>query len=143
MEDKVTMEDIKILSHRLSNVLGISETSMNLLKNADEKSVKRRWDMMRDVITVIGRDRIHTEIGFLQKRRETVERVSGEMYVDVCDKLLMAEKYYESLFDLLNKSKEYTKEVQDTVFAYGNKMSALLKCIIRELEEGRIGLQKI
>jgi len=89
MEEKVAMEDIKILSHRLSNVLGISETSMNLLRNADKKTVKRRWDTMRDVITVIGRDRINTEIGFLRKRREIVERVSGKIYVNVYDQLLM------------------------------------------------------
>ena len=67
------MEDIDILIHKLNNIIGLIESCINRLKNADEDALKKRWLFMKDVITTTGRDRIDKEIVFCKKLENTTE----------------------------------------------------------------------
>ena len=116
---------------------------MNRIKNADGKTIERRWATMRDVIIVTGRDRINKEIALFRHRKKIIEKVSEETYVDVYDQLLSIDKFYKAMFDILDNSKEYSEEAMNASFIYGNKMVCILKYIINRLEIIRIGLQKI
>ena len=87
------VENIKILNHRLSNILGFSETSMNRLKNADRDVVDKRWGTMRDVIMVTGRNRISKEIGLYRKERKKIEKISGDIYNGIYKRFLESDKY--------------------------------------------------
>jgi len=129
LERRINIENIKILNHRLNNILGFSESSMNRLKNAGINTMKRRWITMRDVIIVTGRDRI--------------EKVSEEIYVDICKQLLEADKYYKAMFDQLDNSDEYSEKDKNITLTNGDKMIGLLKDTINKLETIKIGLRKI
>lgn len=137
------IENIKILNHRLNNILGFTESSMNRLKNAGIKTMKRRWITMRDVIIVTGRDRIEKEIELYRERKNIIEKVSEEIYVDICKQLLKADKYYKAMFDQLDNSDEYSEKDKNIILTNGDKMIGLLKDTINKLEAIKIGLRKI
>ena len=143
LERRNNIENIKILNHRLNNILGFSESSMNRLKNADIKTMKRRWITMRDVIIVTGRDRIEKEIELYRERKNIIEKVSEEIYVDICKQLLKADKYYKAMFDQLDNSDEYSEKDKNITLTNGDKMTGLLKDTINKLEAIKIGLRKI
>ncbi len=142
MKKKEDIENVTSLNHNLNNVLGIIESSMNLLKNADVNTLEKRWVAMRDALIVTGRDRINKEIDSLINARKAIENVSMETYMDAYSKLLKSDKYYKSMFDMLINSKEYSDEVKNASFVFGNKTVHLLKNIINSLEVIRIGCQK-
>ena len=137
------IENIRILNHRLNNILGFSESSMNRLKNADVKTMERRWITMRDVIIVTGRNRIHKEIGLYSKRKGIIEKVSRGIYADIRKQFLEVDKHYKAMFDILDNLKEYSEKDKNTILTNGDKMLTLLKDIIKRLEVIRVGLQKI
>lgn len=137
------VENIKILNHRLSNILGFSETSMNRLRNADRDVVDKRWGTMRDVIMVTGRNRISKEIGLYRKERKKIEKISGEIYNGIYKRFLESDKYYKVMFDLLNRSEGYNIKDKKAVLASGDKLIRLLKDIVNKLETIRIESQKI
>ncbi len=143
MKKEEDINNIKTLNHRLNNILGMSESSMNRLKNADVKTMDRRWATLRDVIIVTGRDRINKEIALFRHRKKIIEKISTETYVDVYEQLLMTDKFYKAMFDMLDNSKEHSEEAMNASLVYGSKMVCLLKYIINRLEIIRIGLQKI
>ena len=143
LERRNNIENIKILNHRLNNILGFSESSMNRLKNAGINTMKRRWFTMRDVIIVTGRDRIEKEIELYRDRKTIIEKVSEEIYVDICKQLLKADKYYKAMFDQLDNSDEYSEKDKNITLTNGDKMTGLLKDTINKLEAIKIGLRKI
>ncbi len=143
MEKKEDIGNVTSLNHNLNNVVCIIESSMNLIKNADVSTLKKRWFAMRDILMVTGRDRINKETDLFRNVRKAVESVSIETYSDVYNQFLKADKYYKSMFDILTNSKEYSDEAKNASFVYGNKMVCLINSIINNLEVIRIGLQKI
>jgi hypothetical protein len=143
LERRNNIENIKILNHRLNNILGFSESSMNRLKNAGINTMKRRWITMRDVIIVTGRDRIEKEIELYREIKTIIEKVSEEIYVDICKQLLKADKYYKAMFDQLDNSDEYSEKDKNITLTNGDKMIGLLKDTINKLEAIKIGLRKI
>ncbi len=56
--------------------MGIIESSMNLLNNADVNTREKRWITMRDALMVTGRDRINKEIDSFRNVRKSIEKVS-------------------------------------------------------------------
>ena len=98
---------------------------------------------MRDVIIVTGRDRIEKEIELYRERKNIIEKVSEEIYVDICKQLLKADKYYKAMFDQLDNSDEYSEKDKNITLANGDKMTGLLKDTINKLEAIKIGLRKI
>ncbi len=139
MGKKEDIENVTSLNHSLNNVLGIIESSMNLLNNADVNTLGKRWVAMRDALMVTDRDRISKEIDLFKNVRKVVERVSMETYMDVYSQFSKADRYYKSMFDILVNSKEYSDEAKNASFVYGNKIVCILKYIINRLEVIRIG----
>ncbi len=139
MGKKEDIENVTSLNHSLNNVLGIIESSMNLLNNADVNTLEKRWVAMRDALMVTDRDRISKEIDLFKNVRKVVERVSMETYMDVYSQFSKADRYYKSMFDILVNSKEYSDEAKNASFVYGNKIVCILKYIINRLEVIRIG----
>ncbi len=134
------VEKIKALGHKLRNILGIIESGMNRLKNANSDTVAKRWGDMRDAIIVTERNRISKEIELYIKEREIIDRVSKETYADIYRQLLNVDKYYKIMFDILDNSKEYPEK--DTALINGDKMVKLLKDIINKLESVKNELRK-
>ncbi len=143
MGKKEDINNVTSLNHNLNNIVGIIETSTNLLNNADINTLEKRWVAIRDALMVTGKDRINKEIELFRNVRKAVEKVSVETYNDVYSQLLKTDKYYKSMLDILTNSKEYSEETKNNSFVYGNKMVYLLNDIIKKLEVIRIGLQKI
>ena len=98
---------------------------------------------MKDVIIVTGRDRIEKEIELYRERKNIIEKVSEEIYVDICKQLLKADKYYKAMFDQLDNSDEYSEKDKNIILTNGYKMTGLLKDTINKLEAIKIGLRKI
>ncbi len=140
MED---IESIKTIQHNLSNILGFSESCINRLKDADAKTMNRRWITLNDVIIATGRDRIKKETVLYRKSKGIIEKVSEEIHTDVCKQLLRTDKYYKALFDLLYNSNEYNEGDKNIALTNGDKMVRLLKDIINKMEAIKIELQKI
>ncbi len=143
MAKKEDIEKVASLIHNLYNIMGIIESSMNLLNNANENTLGKRWIGMRDAVMVSGEDRINKEIDLFRNERKAIESVSMETYMDTCDNFSKADKSYKSMLDILVNSKEYTDKAKVSSFFHGNKMVCLLKHIINNLEVIRIELQKI
>ncbi len=143
MAKKEDIEKVASLIHNLYNIMGIIESSMNLLNNANENTLGKRWIGMRDAVMVSGEDRINKEIDLFRNERKAMESVSMETYMDIYDKFSKADKSYKSMLDILVNSKEYSDKAKDTSFFHGNKIAYLLKHIINSLEVIRIELQKI
>ncbi len=142
MEKIEDIENVTSLNHNLNNVMGIIESSMNLLNNADVNTREKRWIAMRDALMVTGRDRINKEIDSFRNVRKSIEKASLETYKDVYSQFFNADKYFKSMFDIFSNSNEYSDEVKNTSFDYGNKTVFILKYIISSLEVIRIELQK-
>lgn len=139
MANKEDMETVTSLNHNLNNIVGIIEVSMNLLNNAKGDTLGKRWVAMRDALMVTGRDRINKEIDSFRNIRKAVENVSMETYMEAYSKFLKADKDYRSMFDIFINSTEYSDEVKNASFGFGNKTVYLLKHIISILEVIRIG----
>jgi hypothetical protein len=137
--NKEDIETVTSLHHNLNNIVGIIEVSMNLLNNAKEDILGKRWVAMRDALMVTGRDRINKEIDSFRNIRKAVENVSMETYMEAYSKFLKADKDYRSMFDIFINSTEYSDEVKNASFGFGNKTVYLLKHIISILEVIRIG----
>jgi hypothetical protein len=105
--------------------------------------MNRRWITLNDVIIATGRDRIKKETVLYRKSKDIIEKVSEEIYTDVCKQLLRTDKYYKALFDLLYNSNEYNEGDKNIALANGDKMVRLLKDIINKMEAIKIELQKI
>ncbi len=143
MGKKEDIEKVASLNHNLYNIIGIIESGMNLIINANVNTLGKRWGAMRDALMVTGGDRINTEIDLFTNVGKTVKNVSMETYMDVYDRFSKADKYYKSMFDILVNSKEYSDDAKNASFFYGNKIVYLLKNIINSLEVIRFELQKI
>ena len=139
MGNKEDIETVTSLHHNLNNIVGIIEVSMNLLNNAKGDTLGKRWVAMRDALMVTGRDRINKEIDSFRNIRKAVDNVSMETYMEAYSKFLKADKDYRSMFDILINSTEYSDEVENASFGFGNKTVYLLKHIISILEVIRIG----
>jgi hypothetical protein len=135
------MENINILIHRLNNVLALIESSINRLKNADKKTLRKRWLFMKDVIIATGRDRLDREIEFYKKPENTIENAFEEIYDNVCKQLTAANGYYKAMFDLLDEPDGCSEENRDMTLTNGDKLVAILKDIINILEKAKIELQ--
>jgi hypothetical protein len=135
-------EALRALNHRLCNIQGIIESCINLLKNADDKSMIKRWSTMREVLMVTGRDRINIETVMYCTKKETIEGISREIYRDVYDKLTIADSYYKSLFDLIHNAIKYSDEDKNASVIAGEKITNVLVHIIKKLGVVKIGLQK-
>lgn len=136
------MENIKILIHGLNNVLGLIESCINRLKNADVKTLNKRWLNMKDVIIATGRDRLNREIGSYKKLEDTIEKTLGETYNNICEQLTEADGYYKAMFDLLDGPDGYSEENKVMTLTNGNKLVGVLKDIINILEEIKFELQE-
>lgn len=136
------MENIKVLIHRLNNILGLIESCINRLKHADVKTLNKRWIAMKDVIIATGRDRLSREIELYKKTKDTIERTSGEKYKDVFKQFSEADQYFKTMFDLLDGSGDHSEKNKDTVLTNGEKLSGILRKTINEMETIKIGLQK-
>ena len=136
------IENIKIINHRLSNILGFCESSINRLKNADLKTVRKRWDTLKDVIIATGRGRINKEIKFYRKDGRIIEKASEKWYSDISKQLYQVDRYYKDMFDLLGNSKRYSEKHENAVLASGEEMVRYLKDIINKLEMIKVELQK-
>jgi len=135
------MENIDILIHKLNNIIGLIESCINRLKNADEDALKKRWLFMKDVITTTGRDRIDKEIVFCKKPENTIEKVFKETYINSCEQLSEADIHYKAMFDLLDGPNGFSEENRDMTLTYGDRLVGILKDIINELEELKIETQ--
>ncbi len=142
MGKKEIIENVTSLTHNLNNIVGLIESSMNLLKNADVNTLGKRWVAMRDVLMVTGRDRINKEIESFNNVSKAAESITIETYTDAYSKFLEADKYYKSMFDIFNDSNAYSDEVKNASFVCGNKIVYILKYIISSLEVVKIELQK-
>ncbi len=135
------MENIKILIHRLNNILGLTESCINRLKNADVKILNKRWFNMKDVIIATGRDRLSREIELYKKLENTIEKTVGGTYNNICEQLSEADVYYKSMFDLLDGSVDYSEKNKNMTLTNGGKLVERLTDIINKLEEIKIELQ--
>jgi hypothetical protein len=135
------MENIDILIHKLNNIIGLIESCINRLKNADEDALKKRWLFMKDVITTTGRDRIDKEIVFCKKPENTIEKVFKEAYINSCEQLSEADRYYKAMFDLLDGTNGFSEESRDMTLTYGDRLVGILKNTINELKELKIETQ--
>ncbi len=136
------IENINILIHRLNNILGLIESCINRLKNADVKILNKRWLFMKDVITATGRDRLNREIGLYKNPVNTIERTFGETYNIICKQLSEADGYYKTMFDLLDGPDGYSEKIKNKTLTNGDKLVERLKDIIYKLEEIKIELRK-
>ena len=135
------MQDIYVLIHKLNNVISLIESCINRLKNADKDALKKKWFFMKDVITSTGRDRIDREIVFCNKQKNTIEKVFKDTYINSCEQLSEADRYYKAMFDLLDGPNGFSEENRDMTLAYGNSLIGILKNIINKLEELKIETQ--
>ncbi len=135
-------EDMAALIHSLNNIVGIIESSINLLKHANVNTLGKRWVTMRDALIVTGRDRLDKEISTFRNVRNAEGSISMEIETDAYSKFLKANICYKSMFDILINSEEYSNETKISSFDYGNKTVNILKNIINSLEVKRIGLHK-
>ncbi|MHC4321664.1 MAG: hypothetical protein ACYST3_05250 [Planctomycetota bacterium] len=135
------MENIDILIHRLNNFLALIESSINRLKNADKKTLEKRWLFMKDVIIATGRDRLDREIVLYKKSENTIENASEETCNNVCKQLSAADGYYKDIFDLLDGPDGYSEENKGMTLTNGDKLVGVLKDIINILEKTKIELQ--
>jgi len=132
------MENITITIHGLKNFLSITETCTNRLKNADAKTMNKRWLFMKDIITATGRDRLGREIALYKKWENSKEKAFGRTYDNTCKRLSEANGYYEIIFDLLDGSNGYSEKNKKMALDNGNKLIERLKDIINELEKLQI-----
>ncbi len=125
------MEEIKTSIHRLKNFLCIAESCTNRLKNADEKTLNKRWLFMKDIIITTGRDRLVREIALYKKPEYSTERTYNSIYKRFSE----ADEYYKVMFDLLDKSNGYSEKNKEITLANGDKLVGHLKDIINTLEK--------
>ena len=136
------MEDIEISIHGFKNFLGITEACTNRLKNADVKTLNKKWLFVKDIINTTGRDRLSKEIELYKKTEYSIERTFGRTYNNICKRLSEADKYYKVMFDLLDGSNSYSEKNKNMTSAHGDKLIECLKDIINKLEKIQIELQK-
>ncbi len=132
------MEEIKTSIHRLKNFLCIAESCTNRLKNADEKTLNKRWLFMKDIIITTGRDRLVREIALYKKPEYSTERTYNSIYKRFSE----ADEYYKVMFDLLDKSNGYSEKNKEITLANGDKLVGHLQDIINTLEKTKNELQK-
>ena len=94
-----------------------------------------------DVITTTGRDRIDKEIVFCKKPENTIEKVFKEAYINSCEQLSEADRYYKAMFDLLDGTNGFSEESRDMTLTYGDRLVEILKNIINQLKELKIETQ--
>ena len=136
------MENIKTSIHRLKNFLCVTESCTNRLKNADMKTLNKRWFFMKDVIIATGRNRLDREIELYKKSEHSTERTFKETYNNVNKRFSEADGYYKVMFDLLDGSNGYSEKNKNITLANGDKLIGRLKDIINKLENIKIELQK-
>ncbi len=136
------MENIKTSIHRLKNFLCVTESCTNRLKNADVKTLNKRWLLMKDIIIVTGRDRLGREIKLYKKSDNSIERTFGRTNNTICKLLSEADEYYKVMFDLLDGSNGYSETNKNIALSNGDKLVERLKDIIIKLEKIKIELHK-
>ncbi len=129
------IEIIKVLIHRLNNILCLIESCINRLKNADVKTLNKRWLNVKDVIIVTGRDRLNREIGLYKKPENTIEKTFVGTYSNIREQLSEADGYYKAMFDLLDGPDGYSEKNKNMTLTNGDKLVERLKDIINKLEE--------
>ncbi|MBC8555352.1 MAG: hypothetical protein H8D23_37535 [Candidatus Brocadiales bacterium] len=129
------MENKKILIHRLNNVLTLIESCINRLKNADVKTLNKKWFFMKDVVIATGRDRLDREIELYKKTENPTKKAFEETYNNVCKQLSEADGYYKDMFDLLDGPNGYSEENKNMILTNGNKLVGVLKDIMPKLSD--------
>ena len=132
------MERITITIHGLKNFLSITENCTNRLKNANAKTLNKRWLFMKDIIIATGRDRLGREIALYKKWENSKEKAFGRTYNNTCRLLSEADGYYKIIFDLLDGSNGYSEKNKNIALVNGNKLIERLKDIINRLEKLQI-----
>ncbi|MCP4252387.1 MAG: hypothetical protein GY775_03065 [Candidatus Scalindua sp.] len=132
------MENIKTSIHRLKNFLCVTESCTNRLKNADVKTLNKRWFFMKNVIITTGRDRLDKEIELYKKPENSI----GTIYNNIYKRFSKADGYYKVMFDLLDGSNGYSEKNKNMTLTNGDKLVELLNDIISKLEKIEIELQK-
>ncbi len=136
------MENIKISIHRLKNFLCVTESSTNRLRNADVKTLNKRWFFMKDVIIATGRDRLGREIELYKKSENSTERTFEKTYNNIYKRFSEADVYYKVMFDLLDGSNGYSEKNKNITLDNGDTLVEHIKDIINKLERIKIELQK-
>ncbi len=136
------IENIKVLIHRLNNILTLNESCINRLNNSSLMTLNKRWITMKDVINATGRDRIYSEIVLYKKTKDIIKNTFGEKYNDIFKQFSDADHYFKTMFDSLDGSDSYSEKNKNMTLANGDKLVEYLKDIIKKLEEIKIELQK-
>ncbi len=132
------MENVKVLIHKLNNILALIESSINRVKNADKETLDKRWIFMKEVIIATGRDRLDSEIVLYKNTESTIENELHVTYKSVDRQLSEANGYYKAMFDLLNEPDACSEENRNITLTNGNRLIIILKDAVNTLEKIKI-----